>query len=116
MAKREIGLFGATALVAGNMIGSGIFMLPSAMAVYGGYHIFGWLFTGAGAILLAIVFGRLSRLIPKSGGPYTYAREGFGEFIGFQMAFFYWISIWTGNVAIVTSVIGSLSAFFPVLA
>lgn len=67
--QRGLGIWMATALVIGNMIGSGIFLLPSALAGYGGVSIVGWLFTATGAILLALVFARLGRAFPRTGGP-----------------------------------------------
>lgn len=114
--KQTIGLWMSTALVSGNMIGSGIFLLPSALAIYGGISIFGWLFSTVGAILLAIVFSRLSRLVKGVGGPYIYARSSFGDFAGFLVAWGYWISIWSGNAAISVAAIGYLSYFCPAIA
>ena len=111
-----MGMWMSTALVVGNMIGSGIFLLPAALALYGGISIFGWLFTTAGAIVLAIVFSRLRRLMPKVGGPYAYTRQGFGDFAGFLVAWGYWISIWGGNAAIAVAFVSYLSVFWPVLA
>lgn len=97
------------------MTGSGIFLLPAALALYGGISIFGWMFTVIGSIFLALVFSRLSRLITKAGGPYSYSREGFGDFAGFLVAWGYWISIWTGNAAISVAGVGYLSVFIPSL-
>jgi APA family basic amino acid/polyamine antiporter len=99
-APQRLGLAAATALVLGNMVGSGIFLLPSSLAPYGAVSLVGWLFTSAGAILLALVFAHLAARLPGSGGPYVYARAGFGEFGGFFVAWGYWISIWAGNAAI----------------
>ena len=113
--KGKIGFWLSTSLVVGNMTGSGIFLLPAALALYGGISIFGWMFTVAGTILLALVFSRLSRLITKAGGPYTYSREGFGDFAGFLVAWGYWLSIWTGNAAISVAGVGYLSVFIPSL-
>ena len=84
--KHALGLWTSTALVVGNMIGSGVFLLPAALAVYGGISILGWLFTSTGAILLALVFSKLSRMVPKADGPYAYTRRGFGDFTGFLVA------------------------------
>jgi APA family basic amino acid/polyamine antiporter len=106
----------ATALVVGNMIGSGVFLLPSALAEFGGISIIGWLFTAAGAILLALVFARLGRTYPKTGGPYEYSRRAFGDFIGFQTAWGYWIAIWAGNAAIAVAFVGYLATFWKDLA
>ena len=99
--KRSMGLWMATALVVGNMIGSGVFLLPASLAgTAGPISMFGWVFTGAGAILLALVFAGLGRALPRTGGPYAYAKRAFGDFIGFQTAWGYWIAAWAGNAAI----------------
>ena len=113
---QKIGLITATSLVIGNMIGVGIFVLPSALAKFGSISLLGWVFTAAGAIILAKIFSNFSKIIvSKSGGPYTYSRAGFGDFIGFLVAWGYWISCWVGNGAIAIAVVGALSFFFPVL-
>jgi APA family basic amino acid/polyamine antiporter len=112
--KRSMGVWMATALVIGNMVGSGIFLLPASLAAAAGpMSIVGWLFTGAGALLLAYVFARLGRAIPQTGGPYTYARRAFGDFIGFQTAWGYWIAAWAGNAAIAVAFVGYLAVFWP---
>jgi len=113
--KGKIGLWMSTSLVVGNMTGSGIFLLPAALALYGGISLLGWIFTVAGSICLALVFSRLSRLITKAGGPFTYSREGFGDFAGFLVAWGYWLSIWSGNAAISVAGVGYLSVFIPEL-
>ncbi len=113
--KDKIGFWLSTSLVVGNMTGSGIFLLPAALALYGGISIFGWIFTLIGTIFIALVFSRLSNLITKAGGPYTYSREGFGDFAGFLVAWGYWISIWCGNAAIAVAGVGYLSVFIPSL-
>jgi basic amino acid/polyamine antiporter, APA family len=112
MPKRHgLGIWLATALVVGNMIGSGIFLLPSALASFGGISILGWLFTAAGAMLLALVFARLGRAYPKTGGPYTYSRRAFGDLVGFLTAWGYWIAAWVGNAAIAVAFVGYLGYF-----
>ncbi len=117
MAKpQKIGLVTATSLVVGNMIGSGIFVLPAALASYGSISLLGWVFTAAGALVLAKIFSNFSKIIVnKSGGPYVYTREGFGDFIGFLVAWGYWISCWVVNAAIAVAIIGALTIFFPIL-
>ena len=112
-ADRALGLWRSTALVVGNMIGSGVFLLPAALAVYGGISILGWIFTTTGAILLALVFGRLGRRTPSVGGPYAFTRAGFGDLAGFLVAWGYWISIWAGNAAIATAFAGYVGVFVP---
>ena len=111
----ELGLWMCTALVVGNMIGSGVFLLPASLAPYGVLSIFGWLFSTTGAVLLALVFARLSRMVPQSGGPYAYTKAGFGDFAGFLVGWGYWISIWSGNAAIAVAFISYLGFFLPVL-
>ena len=113
---RKLGLWMCTALVLGNMIGSGIFLLPAALAAYGPISIAGWLATSTGAILLALIFGRLARLVPKTGGPYAYTREGFGDFAGFLIAWGYWIALWCGNAAVAVAFAGYMGFLFPVIA
>lgn len=102
-----------TALVVGNMIGSGVFLLPASLASIGSITVFSWCATTVGAMLLAMVFSKLCTLFPKTGGPYVYCREGFGNFVGFQVAYNYWIYMWVGNAAIAVAFTGYLSTFWP---
>lgn len=113
--RQNMGLWMLTALVAGNMIGSGVFLLPSSLAAIGTISIFSWILTSIGAVLLALVFAKLSMWIPKVGGPYAYCHDIFGEFAGFQIAYNYWIAVWVGNAAIVVALTGYLAYFFPTL-
>jgi APA family basic amino acid/polyamine antiporter len=114
--QKKIGLITTTSLVVGNMIGAGIFLLPASLAKYGSISLLGWLFTATGAIILAKIFSNLSKIIVnKSGGPYRYSKEGFGDFVGFLVAWGYWISCWISNAAIAIAIIGALSFFFPIL-
>lgn len=113
--KRALGPWMLTALVAGNMVGSGIFYLPTELASFGSISLLAWVFTSCGALLLALVFAKLGMLMPRIGGPYAYCREAFGEFVGFQMAYNYWIALWIGNSAITVALTGYLGVFFPVL-
>ena len=114
--KQGLGLWMCIALVCGNMIGSGVFLLPSSLAPYGGLAIIGWVLTAIGAVLLALVFAGLSRSMPREGGPYGYTRDAFGDFAGFWIAWGYWIALWVGNAAIAVAFTSYLSGFFPVLA
>jgi APA family basic amino acid/polyamine antiporter len=112
---RQLGLWMCTALVVGNMVGSGIFLLPTSLAPFGGYGIAGWIVTGGGSMLLALVFARLSRRVPRAGGPYAFTRRGFGDFAGFLIAWGYWISILATNAAIAVAFVSYLTVFWPVL-
>jgi len=113
--NKKLGVWMLTALVVGNMIGSGVFLLPASLASFGSITVFSWIATAIGAMLLALVFAKLSTLFPKTGGPYIYCKEGFGNFIGFQVAYNYWIYMWVGNAAIAVAFTGYLSTFFPEL-
>jgi basic amino acid/polyamine antiporter, APA family len=115
--KNKLGLWTSTSLVVGNMIGAGVFMMPAALAAYGGISLLGWVFSAIGAFLLAKVFSNLSKMMPQvDGGPYAYSRRGLGDFAGFLVAWGYWISLWCTNAAIAVSLVSALSTFFPALA
>ena len=105
----------ATVLVAGNMIGSGIYLLPATLATVGGVSIFGWLIAALGAMLIAGVFSALAVLRPDIDGMADYARAGLGRYLGFQTGVAYWVSNWTGTIAISLAVTGYLTVFLPVL-
>ncbi len=114
---QKIGLLTATSLVVGNMIGVGIFVLPAVLSNYGSISLLGWVLTAAGALVLAKIFSNFSKIIvSKSGGPYVYSKAGFGDFIGFLVAWGYWIACWVSNGAIAIAVIGAASFFVPELA
>lgn len=116
MKDSKIGFWSSTSLVVGNMIGSGVFLIPASLAAYGSISLIGWLFSSLGAILLAAVFGNLGSLAPDTiGGPYAYTRLGFGDFLGFMVAWGYWISIWCTNAAIAVAFVGYLEVFLPIL-
>ncbi len=99
----------------GNMIGSGIFLLPASLAPYGGLSLVGWLVSATGAMLLALVFARLSRQDPAAGGPYAYTRTAFGDLAGFLVAWGYWISMWSSLGALAVAFVGYLDPFIPSL-
>lgn len=101
MSNKKIGLLSLTALVLSSMIGSGIFSLPQNMAEVAGAKalVIGWIITGIGIIFLGLSFFFISRLRPElDGGIYTYAREGFGDLVGFLSAWGYWLCATIGSV------------------
>ena len=110
---KSLGIGACTAIVVGNMVGSGFYLSPSAMAPYGILAILSWVVMGAGAICLGLTFARLSRISPATGGPYAYSRIGYGDFAGFLVAWGYWISIWASLPAIAVAFTGSLFKFVP---
>src|SRR5277367_2479251 len=111
-----LGFWMCVALVVGNSIGSGVFLLPASLAPFGLNSVIAWGFTACGAILLAIVFAQLSRAFPQAGGPYAYVNLAFGPFTAFIVAWGYWISIWVGNVTIATGAVSYLSPLMPWIA
>lgn len=114
-AQRSLGLATTTSIVIGNMVGSGIFLLPASLALYGVYSLWGWGFSTVGALILAWVFSSLSRRLTKAGGPYAYPREAFGDFAGFLIAWIYWLSILGTNAAVAVAFASYLTVFIPVL-
>lgn len=111
----KMSLTQTTMLVAGNMIGTGLFLLPANLASVGGIAVFGWLVATAGAAALGLVFAKLGELEPKEGGPYAYARDFLGPYVGFQTNYVYWFGNWVGNIAIAVAAVGYLAEFIPVI-
>lgn len=105
----------AVALVMGNMIGSGVFLLPASLAAFGGLSLAGWVVSAAGATCLAVVFARLAGLVPAAGGPYAYTRMAFGDVPAFMVAWGYWISTWSTLAALAVAGVGYLDAFIPTI-
>jgi amino acid transporter len=111
----SLGVAACTALVVGNMVGSGFYLSPSALAGYGQLAILGWIVMGFGASCLGLVFARLARMDPVTGGPYAYTRMAYGDFAGFAVAWGYWISIWASLPAIAAGFAGYVRALAPTL-
>ncbi len=112
---RVLGFWAAVSLVMGNMIGSGVFLLPASLAAYRGLSLVGWAISAGGAVMLALVFARLSRLMPATGGPYAYTRAAFGEVPGFLVAWGYWLSTVATLAALAVAFVGYLDPFVPAL-
>ena len=111
----RIGWALAALVVAGNMIGSGVYLLPATLAPTGSSSIIGWLICGVGAVTLALVFGGLGRMQPDADGLSDFTRRGLGRFLGYQTGLAYWAACLSGNVALAVAGIGYLAFFFPVL-
>ncbi len=110
---RGLTLWPATTLVTGTIIGAGIFTQPTWLAQWGPISLLGFLLTASGSIMLALVFASLARRTPDVGGPYAFSRQGFGDFIGFQSAWTYWIGAWVGVGAIASSLLVYLKVLIP---
>ena len=113
--NNKIGLIPATLMVAGNMMGSGVFMLPANLAAIGSIAIFGWLITIVGAVALGLVFSKLTQIYTAAGGPYAYSRKAFGDYMGYQTNLVYWLANVVGNVGLAVAGLGYLTTFFPSL-
>ncbi|HTU39503.1 MAG TPA: amino acid permease [Acidimicrobiales bacterium] len=99
-----LGLTSATGLVIGSIVGTGVFTMPAVIAGAGtmGIAVLGVI--AVGAMLLAILFGQLTKRVPNNdGGLYAYSRHEFGDFAGYLVGWCYWIQSWAGNAAIVAS-------------
>jgi basic amino acid/polyamine antiporter, APA family len=112
-AGKELGFWMCTALVIGNTIGMGIFLLPASLAPYGYNALIGWGITVAGMTVLARVFARLARIFPDADGPHAYMRSTLGEWPAFIALWCYWISCWITNSALAVGVVGYLAAVAP---
>lgn len=97
-----LGLPHATALVLGTIIGVGVFNQPTSLAPIGPISIVALGLTTVGALCLALLFASLSARMQADGGPYAYARAGFGNVVGFGIGWLYWLTTWGGNAAIAT--------------
>jgi basic amino acid/polyamine antiporter, APA family len=112
---KPLGFWACWSLTVGIMVGSGVFMLPAVLAQYGTLSFGGWLITGGGSILLALVLGRLAARTTRTGGPYVYAHDAFGDLTGFLVAWGYWASYWIGIPAVAIAFVGYLIVFVPAL-
>ena len=112
---RSLGLTSATGLVIGSIIGTGVFTMPAVLAGAGTSSLIVLAVIAVGAMLLAILFGQLTRRVPNSdGGLYAYARHEFGDFAGYLVGWCYWIQAWAGNAAIVASWVFYVDALFGI--
>ena len=114
-ARKELGFWMCTALVVGNTIGIGIFVLPASLAPYGFNAMIGWGVTILGMTVLARVFARLAREFPAADGPYAYIESTSGRVPAFISIWCYWVSVWITNAAIAIGVVGYLGKVLPAL-
>lgn len=113
---KEMSLLGLSMIVIGSMLGGGVFNLPSSISQSAGVlaSMIAWLITGIGVFFIAKVFQTLSNEEPEIiGGIYYYAKDGFGDYIGFNSAWGYWLSNIIGNVSFVILFLDALSKFIP---
>jgi len=111
--SRKLGLVAAIALVMGNMIGSGVFLLPASLAPFGWNAVGGWIATVGGALVLAYILTRLTRVLPGGGGPTAFVGAAFGEVPAFLIGWIYLVSIPTAVVTIAVAAVSYLSSMMP---
>ncbi len=104
-----------TFIVTVNMMGSGIIMLPTNMAKVGAISLLSWVVTALGSMAIAYGFAQAGILNQRAGGMAAYAEDAYGKPGYFQVFFLYFLSLAIANVAVASSALGYLAAFFPVL-
>ncbi len=115
--NQKVGFTALVAIIIGSMIGGGALNLPAEMSGHAGTLavIVAWVITGIGMIFLALIYQNLTKRKPElDGGIYTYAKEGFGHYMGFNSAWGYWLSAFIGNVAYDILLFNTIAFFFPV--
>ncbi|TLG73867.1 APC family permease [Culicoidibacter larvae] len=115
--KRALGLGAAISIVIGNVIGSGVFGLPSTLAQTSTplVTVLAWITVGLGTTLIAMSYANLGTRIPKAGGPVVYAEAAFGPFAGFYVCWLWWIGSCIGNAAIVALILDNAAVFIPAI-
>jgi APA family basic amino acid/polyamine antiporter len=109
---QRLGLPATVALVVGGIVGTGIFTVPAAIAEYGWLSVPAFAIVSAGSLAIAMSFAGLVRRTRRSGGPYVYAQDAFGEFAGFLAAWTYWMQGWTGHATIAVAGAGYAATLF----
>ncbi|MEY3450742.1 MAG: hypothetical protein RL711_567 [Bacteroidota bacterium] len=112
--KRALGLFDATLMVAGSMIGSGIFIVAADISRNvgsAGWLIAIWVLTGIMTLIAALSYGELSAMFPKAGGQYVYLKEAYSPFVGFLYGWSFFAVIQTGTIAAVGVAFAKFTAY-----
>lgn len=115
--KRDLGLIAAISIVVGNMVGSGIYGLPSALAKVASpsMTLLAWILVSIGAIIIALSYGNLSKYLPKAGGPVVYAEAAMGRFSGYAVSLIWWLGAAIGNAAIVELMFTTTAELIPAI-
>ena len=103
--SKPLGVWMCSALVVGNIIGWGVFLLPASLAPYGWNAVFAWMLTIGGSLCLAYVFAKLAGAFSRAGGPLAHTEGGFGRAPGFLVAWAYLVSGWGANAALALAAI-----------
>ncbi|MEJ8810234.1 putrescine-ornithine antiporter [Variovorax ureilyticus] len=113
--EKKMGVMQLTFIVTVNMMGSGIIMLPANMAQVGAISLLSWVVTALGSLAIAYSFAQAGVFNQRSGGMAAYAEDAYGKDGYFNVFFLYFLSLAIANVAVASSALGYLAAFFPVL-
>src|SRR4026207_1599097 len=113
--QKKMSLVQLTSIVAVNMMGSGIIMLPTNMAQVGAISLLSWLVTAVGSMAIAYGFAQAGIFNQRPGGMAAYAEDAYGKDGYFQTFFLYFVSLAIANVAVAVSALGYLAGFFPAL-
>lgn len=113
--KKPLGFWTLTALVIGNMVGSGIFLLPTTLATTGSIGVIGLVIASVGATLLAYILAKMSQYVPRAGGPYAFAKTKLGDFVGFQTVYNHWFAMWVAIIAVTIELTIFLSIILPTI-
>lgn len=113
--QRPFGFWTATALIVGGMIGSGIFLLPVAIAPFGWTGVLAWVVSIAGALCIAFAIARLTQAMPQESGVVAICGAVLGPIPGLLVGWSYWVSVWAAVAAIAIAAASYLSVFVPAL-
>jgi putrescine:ornithine antiporter len=111
--QKKMNVMQLTFIVTVNMMGSGIIMLPANMAQVGAISLLSWIVTALGSLAIAYGFAQAGLFNQRTGGLAAYAEDAYGKDGYFQVFFLYFLSLAIANVAVASSALGYLSAFFP---
>ena len=114
--RRELGRWDLTAIGINQVIGSGVFILPSLVAAqFGSWSPLALLATGFASLLVALCFAELSSRFEGTGGPYLYTRAAFGRFVAFEVGWMQWFTRVTGYATVVNALVLALGFYWPVM-
>ncbi|MGL4540952.1 MAG: amino acid permease, partial [Polymorphobacter sp.] len=116
LVHKKLGFWMTLAMVMGIMIGSGVFLLPAALAPYGWNAVAGWVLTIAGAMTIVTMLARLTRHLPEADGPHGFVGTAFGQLPAFLVTWSQWVATVVANAAVSTAAVSYLSIFAPGIA
>lgn len=115
MKTKPLGFWALLSFCIGNMVGAGVFLVPSALSAIGSISLYSWLITALGTFFLALILIDYNKRIGASGGPFTYAHAIFGDSVGFSVAYSYWLARCVGDAGMSVALVGYLIELFPAL-